>query len=43
MESTNAGITSLKNYNFVIETKKEANFKNEFLRNLEVIKDSKYA
>jgi hypothetical protein len=43
MESTDAGITSLENYNFVFETKKETNFENQFLRNLEVVKDGHYA
>jgi hypothetical protein len=41
MESTDAGITSLEN--FVFETKKETNFENQFLRNLEVVKDGHYA
>ena len=40
MESTDAGITSLENF---FESKKEANFENEFLRNLEVVKDGHYA
>jgi hypothetical protein len=43
MESTDAGITSLENYNFVFESKKKADFENEYLRNLEVVKDSNYA
>jgi hypothetical protein len=40
MESTDAGITCLENF---FESKKETNFENHFLRNLEVIKDSNYA